>query len=88
MLARAHCGTDRIKNYVRLADTASMSTHNDDDLVLTPDKKTVTARREGELSNIQEYVLPFGTCVATQPERIQYSVQLNPVIGGARRKGS
>ena len=92
MVARAHCGTDQIKNveFVRLANTASMSTHDGEKFVFTPDKKTdaTTARHEGELPNTQEYVVPFGTCMATQLEQMQYLQQLNPVTGRARRKGS
>ena len=81
MLARAHCGTDSIKTvkYARLADTANMPTRNGGALVFTPDKKTdtITARDESERPNANEYLMSFGTSVATQLEQIQYSERIN-----------
>lgn len=69
--------TGSVKNveYVPLADAASVLLQNGDELEFTSDKKTgtITVRVEGEHQSAQEYVLPYGTRMATLLQQIQYS---------------
>ena len=71
-------GTVKNVEYLELADTARMSLQslqNGDELELTADKKpgSITVRVEGEHLSAQEYVLPYGTRMATLLQQIQYS---------------
>jgi protein involved in polysaccharide export with SLBB domain len=61
--------------YYPLAQAASVTLQNGDDLEFTADKKpgTITVRVEGEHESAQEYVLPYGTRMTTLLKQIRYS---------------
>jgi len=69
--------TGPLKNteYYTLAEAASVSLKNGDQLEFTADKKlgTITVRVEGEHQSAQEYVLPYGTRMAALLQQIQYT---------------
>lgn len=68
-------GATRNVEYFPLAEAASIALQNGDELEFTADKKpgTITVRVEGEHQSAQEYVLPYGTRMATLLQQIQYS---------------
>jgi protein involved in polysaccharide export with SLBB domain len=68
-------GATKNVEYYALADAASIALQNGDELEFTADKKpgTITVRVEGEHQSAQEYVLPYGTRMATLLQQIQYS---------------
>ena len=69
--------TGAVKNveYYPLAEAASVALKNGDELEFTADKKpgSITVRVEGEHQSAQEYVLPYGTRMATLLQQIQYT---------------
>lgn len=68
-------GTTKNIEYYALADAAYVALQNGDQLEFTADKKpgTITVRVEGEHQGAQEYVLPYGTRMATLLKSIKYS---------------
>lgn len=68
-------GAARNTEYYPLAQAASVALQDGDELEFTADKKTgtITVRVEGEHESAQEYVLPYGTRMATLLQQIQYS---------------
>ncbi len=68
-------GATKNTEYYPLAEAASVALKNGDELEFTADKKpgTITVRVEGEHQSAQEYVLPYGTRMATLLQQIQYS---------------
>ena len=73
-------GATRNVEYFPLAQAASIALQNGDELEFTADKKpgTITVRVEGEHQSAQEYVLPYGTRMATLLQQIQYSERSDP----------
>jgi protein involved in polysaccharide export with SLBB domain len=68
-------GATKNVEYYPLADAASVSLQNGDQLEFTADKKlgTITVRVEGEHQSAQEYVLPYGSRIGALLPKIQYS---------------
>jgi hypothetical protein len=68
-------GAARNTEYYPLTQAASVALQDGDELEFTADKKTgtITVRVEGEHESAQEYVLPYGTRMATLLQQIQYS---------------
>lgn len=68
-------GVTKNVEYYPLADAASVALNNGDELEFTADKKpgTITVRVEGEHNGAQEYVLPYGTRMATLLQQIKYT---------------
>lgn len=68
-------GAARNVEYYTLAEAASVTLQNGDDLEFTADKKpgTITVRVEGEHQSPQEYVLPYGSRMGGVLSQIEYS---------------
>lgn len=68
-------GATKNVEYYPLSEATSIALQNGDELEFTADKKpgTITVRVEGEHQSAQEYVLPYGTRMATLLQQIQYS---------------
>ncbi|SAK81517.1 polysaccharide biosynthesis protein [Caballeronia temeraria] len=68
-----NAGTMVNVDYFPLADGASVSLHNGDQIEFTADKQpgTITVRVEGEHRGQQEYVLPYGTRLGALLSQVQ-----------------